>query len=380
LLFESASQGIDMTAVPSREELNSRLNRFREIMRERKISAALITNEQNVRYLSGFTGNDSALLVTAHKKLLLTDFRYREEAHNSARGWRIIFEPYGLLEKAGAVAKKFRIRRLCVEAGHMKVADLRGLRKEVGRGVKIHPQDAMVGELRLIKSDWEVQQIENALRIQEACFLELCRGLRSGISEREAAAKLRLQMVRSGADDEAFQCMFQIGSHSSLPHGRPTDRVLNGDSIILLDWGAKLGGYHSDLTRTFFIGSISPQLRRIHEIVSAAQRAAIEKIAPGVEMKDVDKAARDVIAKAGFGKAFGHSTGHGLGLDIHEFPSLSMRAKGTLKPGMVVTVEPGIYIPRLGGVRIEDDVLVTKTGHRVLSRLSSGLRWNGDNN
>jgi Xaa-Pro aminopeptidase len=225
-----------------------------------------------------------------------------------------------------------------------------------------------------------VAQIEKALRIQEACFLEFCRGLRSGITEREAAAKLRFQMVKSGADDEAFLSMFQIGSHSSLPHGRPTDRVLNGDCVILLDWGAKLGGYHSDLTRTFFIGRISPQLRRIHEIVAAAQRTAIERIAPDVEMKDVDKAARDVIDKAGFGKAFGHSTGHGLGLDIHEFPSLSMHAKGKLKPGMVVTVEPGIYIPGLGGVRIEDDVLVTKNGNRVLSRLASGLRWNGDNN
>lgn len=369
-----------MNTAPSKEELRTRLSNFRELMRGRKINAALITNEQNVRYLSGFTGNDSALLVTPDKKLLLTDFRYREEAHNSARGWKIIFEPYGLLEKAGAVAKKLRLRKLFVEAGSMKVADLRGLRREAGRGVRIRPEVAMVGELRLIKSDWEVAQIEKALRIQEACFLDFCRGLRSGITEREAAAKLRFQMVKSGADDEAFLSMFQIGSHSSLPHGRPTDRVLNGDCVILLDWGAKLGGYHSDLTRTFFIGRISPQLRRIHEIVAAAQRTAIERIAPDVEMKDVDKAARDVIDKAGFGKAFGHSTGHGLGLDIHEFPSLSMHAKGKLKPGMVVTVEPGIYIPGLGGVRIEDDVLVTKNGNRVLSRLASGLRWNGDNN
>jgi Xaa-Pro aminopeptidase len=146
-----------------------------------------------------------------------------------------------------------------------------------------------------------------------------------------------------------------------------------------MDWGAKVAGYHSDLTRTFFLGTIPPQLRKIHEIVHTAQLQAIAKIAPGVDMADVDKAARDVIRKAGFGKAFGHSTGHGIGLDIHESPSLSSRAKGALRPGMIVTVEPGIYVPGLGGVRLEDDVLVTDNGHRVLSKLKKGLRWNGSN-
>jgi Xaa-Pro aminopeptidase len=246
--------------------------------------------------------------------------------------------------------------------------------------MNIRPEDSMIGELRLVKSEWEVQQIEKSLRIQEQCFLEFCKGLRDGISEREAAAELRYRMVKAGADDQAFQCMFQIGSNSSLPHGRPTDRVLRGDAIILVDWGSKLGGYHSDLTRTFFVGRIPPQLRHIHGIVLGAQLSAIQRIAPDVAMTEVDKAAREVIANAGFAKAFGHNTGHGLGLNIHEPPSLSPRYKGVLKPGMVVTVEPGIYIPGMGGVRIEDDVLVTEKGHRVLSRLVKGLRWNGDNN
>ena len=197
------------------------------------------------------------------------------------------------------------------------------------------------------------------------------------MTEREAAARLRYLMVRDGAEDQAFDVMFQIGSHSSLPHGRPTDRKLTRDSIILLDWGAKCAGYHSDLTRTFFLGSIPPQLRKIHQIVLEAQLAAINRIAPGVPMSEVDAAGRDLITKAGYGKAFGHSTGHGLGLDIHEAPALSSRSKSVLSEGMVVTVEPGIYLPGLGGVRIEDDVLVTSRGHRVLSRLKVGLRWDG---
>jgi Xaa-Pro aminopeptidase len=209
--------------------------------------------------------------------------------------------------------------------------------------------------------------------------VQLCRQLREGITEYEAAAYLRYLMVKAGAEDQAFDIMFQIGSHSSLPHGRPTDRKLRGNTNILLDWGAKRAGYHSDLTRTFFLGTIPPQLRKIHHVVLEAQQASIAKIAPGVPMSEVDAAGRNIIAKAGYGKAFGHSTGHGIGLDIHEQPSLSSRSKGVLQPGMVVTVEPGIYLPGVGGVRIEDDVLVTPEGHRVLSKLPKGLRWNGQN-
>jgi len=369
-----------MPIVPPAPELKSRLDRFRSKLEERGLAAALIVNEKNVRYLSGFTGGDSALLITPTRRFLLTDFRYIEEAQNTAKGWRVKVKPNGLMEKAGEIAKKLRLKQLGVEPGSMRLTDMRALRKALrGRSIRIKPQDGMVGELRLIKSAWEVAQIEKALRIQEQCFTQLCKGLKNGITEREAAAYLRFLMVKAGADDQAFEIMFQIGSNSSLPHGRPTDRKLNGSAIILLDWGAKAAGYHSDLTRTFFLGSIPPRLRKIHEIVSQAQLQAIEKVAPGVAMADVDRAARQVIEKAGFGKAFGHSTGHGIGLDIHEAPSLSQRYKGNLCEGMVVTIEPGIYLPGTGGVRIEDDVLVTRTGHRVLSRLPKGLRWDGGN-
>ena len=379
----------DKTPAP---ELKARLRRFRDALYERNISAALITTDVNVHYLSGFTGNDSALLITPENKFLLTDFRYVEEAESTAPGWKAIIEknkkkvgdkvevvvPRGLMEKAGYLAKKLRIRKLAVEPGDMRIADLRVLRK-AARGVKIKPEDAMVGELRLCKSDWEVEQIEKALRIQENCFLKLCAALKVGMPEREVAAKLRYLMVQAGADDQAFDCMFQVGSNSSLPHGRPTTRALSGDAVILMDWGAKRTGYHSDLTRTFFMGTIPPTLRKIHGIVLEAQQAAIAKIAPGVATADVDKAARDVIVKAGYDKEFGHSTGHGLGLQIHEAPWLSARSKEKLSAGMVITVEPGIYIPGVGGVRMEDDILVTPAGHRVLSRLKKGLRWNGGN-
>ena len=367
-----------MASMPSPKELRERLEKFRESLARRRLSGALITDVMNVRYLSGFTGDDSALLVTASRRLLLTDFRFIEEAQLTAPGWRIVTKPAEIMEKAGVRAKKLRLRRLGVESNQLSLNGAARLRK-AARGIQVVPQPNLVEELRLYKSPWELRQIEAALRIQEQAFLEVCRWLKPGVREREAAAELRYRMVRMGAGDQAFDCMCQWGSHSSLPHGRPTDRKLDAQSVILIDWGAKFGGYHADLTRTFFLGTIPPRLRRIHEVVAQAQALAIAKIAPGVAFADVDKAARSHIRRAGFGRFFGHSTGHGLGLRIHEAPRLSSVARGELKPGMVVTVEPGIYLPGIGGARIEDDVLVTERGHRKLSRLPVGLRWNGRN-
>jgi len=379
-----------MRDVPPPLELRSRLAGFREVLHERGLPAALISNERNVRYLSGFRGSDSALLVTRDRKFLLTDFRYKEEAVREAPGWKVIVEksrrtqdggekelvPRVLMEKAGYISRKLRLHKLAVEAEDMRVVDMRVLRK-AARGVTLKPEDNLVAGLRLFKSDWEVRQIERALRIQEQSFLELCGFLAEGTPEREAAARLRYLMVRAGADDQAFEPLFLTGARSSLPHGRAGKGVLRAGAIVLVDWGAKAAGYHSDLTRTFFLGTIPARLRKIHGLVVEAQGRAISRIAPGVPFAEADAAAREVIRKAGYGAAFGHLTGHGLGLDLHEAPALSARAKGEFRAGMVVAVEPGVYCPGWGGVRIEDDVLVTPGGCRVLSRLKKSLRWNG---
>ena len=364
-------------AVP-RSELNDRVVNLREALRAHKLSAALITTEQNVHYLSGFPGQDSALLLTLHQKFLLTDFRYLEAARASAPGFTVVIRPAGLMEKVGHVAKRLRLRKLAVEPANLRLVDVRALR-HAARRVRLRPVEGLVGLLRLRKSPWEIRQIEHALRIQETAFTELCRHLRMGSSEREAAAWLRFLMVKGGAEDQGFETMFLTGAHASRPHGHPDQKALKAPSLMLIDWGARHEGYHSDLTRTFFLGTIPRRLRQIHQVVMRAQQEAIARVGPGVALAEVDAAARKVITQAGFGKAFGHSTGHGLGLEIHEMPTVSARAKGTLQPGMVVTVEPGIYLPGVGGVRIEDDVLVTPTGYRVLSRLPKGLRWDGGN-
>lgn len=367
-----------MPIVPPASELRSRLQQFREHMDRNKLSGALISDPVNVRYLSGFTGEDSALLVTRNRRVLLTDFRFVEEAGKTAKGWRVVTKPPTVMRKAGEQAKKLKLKVLGVEKHDLNLNEVSQLRK-AAKGVRIKPMPTLLSKLRSIKSAWEVRQIEEALRIQEKSLRAVYRLLKPGLMEFEAAAELRYRMVMAGADDQAFESMFQWASNSSLPHGRPSRRKLKARGIVLIDWGAKYGGYHADLTRTFFLGTIPPRFRRIHEVVREAQAEAIERVGPGVPFKEVDKAARGVIRKAGFGRYFGHSTGHGLGMQVHEPPTLSSRAEGTLHPGMVVTVEPGIYLPGLGGVRIEDDVLVTPNGKRVLSAMPTGLRFDGTN-
>jgi len=352
------------------------VKRFCELMERQRLSGFLVTDEADVRYLSGFTGGESTLLFTRRHKMLMTDFRYVEEARASAPGWRVVTQPSELMEKAGLLARKLRVRKLGVSGEHLTVQQMKRLRK-AARRIVIKPMHGLAGVLRLSKSAWEIRQIEKALRIQEESFRRVCRKLVSGMHEYELAAELRYQMVKAGAEDEAFPVLCQFGPSSSRPHGRPGNRRLRSSSIVLIDWGARFNGYHSDLTRTFFIGSIDKSLREIHEVVAEAQARARTRVAPGVTFAEVDEAARGVIRNAGYAKQFGHATGHGLGLRIHEPPAVSRRGKGVLKPGMVVTIEPGIYVPGKGGVRIEDDVLVTEKGFRVLSRLSRGLRWHG---
>ena len=352
------------------------MTRFREVLSERGLHAALIVDDRNVRYLSGFAGEDSVLLITPHEHFLLTDFRFVQEAAATAKGWTVVIEPQGLMEKAGAMARKSHVKLLAIEPGAMRLTDLPPLRRAIGK-IRLKQEHAMVAELRLEKSAWEVACIEQALRIQERAFASVFATLESGISERTIAAALRHAMVTAGADDQAFETMVQIGVNSSNPHGRPTRSVLKNKSAVLVDWGVRLCGYHSDLTRTFFWGKIPLHLRQLHSVVLEAHSALIARIAPGVALADLDKAAHAVIDKAGHKAGFCHSTGHGIGLSIHEYPAISGHAKGSVREGMVLALEPGVYLPGVAGIRVEDMVLVTRNGCRVLSKLKHGLRWDG---
>ncbi len=363
-------------------EIHGRLRKFRAGMREAGLDGFLVTDEENVRYLSGFAGDESWLYVPLRGRTrLLTDFRYVEEAGATCVGAAVVdcqrkkasrFE----LVAAEAARSRRRAPRMGVERAAMSVAELAALKRACGRARKrwkIAPRPGAVEELRVIKSPAEVRLILKALRIQEEAYRKLGRWLKPGVTELFCAARLEYEMKMLGADAAAFPIIVAEGPRASLPHAAPTSRKLRARSALLVDWGARYRYYNSDLTRVFFPGSIRPGIRRIYEIVLEAQRAAIDAVRPGVSCREVDAAARDRIADAGYGRAFGHGTGHGLGLRIHEGPRLNRKSEQVLEPGMVVTVEPGIYLPGKLGVRIEDDVLVTPRGRRVLSRLPKDL-------
>jgi Xaa-Pro aminopeptidase len=252
------------------------------------------------------------------------------------------------------------------------VAQHKSLKKKLGKK-HIEPIDDGLLKQRAVKSPDEIKAIRAALAIQQQAFVDLRDVLKPGETERQIAASLEFLMRSAGADGPSFPTIVAADANASLPHAVPGDRKLKAGGSVLIDFGARAHGYCSDLTRVVGLGSMPAKIKEIYKVVLEAQLAAIAAIKPGAKLRDIDAAARDVIVKAGYGPQFGHSTGHGIGLDIHEQPTLAARSEGSLEPGHVVTVEPGIYLPGVGGVRIEDDVLVTDKGHTVLSDLPKSL-------
>jgi Xaa-Pro aminopeptidase len=251
-----------------------------------------------------------------------------------------------------------------------------GNRKGPRRGrLKLTPTDNLIIELRHIKDAHEIAILEGAIAAAEGAFTAMRSQIRPGMTESEIAGRLGFEMRKRGALNSSFDSIVAVGPNGSLPHYRPTDVKLGSATSLLVDWGALYQNYCSDLTRVLFFGAPSSKMREIYEITLEAQMAAIAAIKPGKKARAIDKIARDIITKAGYGKNYGHGLGHGIGRDIHETIAFNKISKITLKPGMVLTVEPGIYLPGIGGVRIEDDILVTETGCRVLTKLPKSLEW-----
>jgi Xaa-Pro aminopeptidase len=355
---------------PPREELETRHEAVRSQMRRRRLGALCLSDPASVRYVSGFTGSESALVLSRARAWLLTDFRYREEAEATADHFETVLWKGSLAGECGRRLRSTGTRRAGYEEAHLTVRDFEALRETAGRR-ELAGASSLVRRLRRRKSAWEVKRIAAALRIAEAAFAELRAYLRPGVREFELATELDYRMRRLGAEAPAFPTIVAFGANASLPHAHPGRRKLRAGGVVLIDWGARLHGYHSDLTRTLFAGSMSPAWRARYEAVRAAQRVGMETIAPSATGRDADGAARAELDGHGLAEAFGHALGHGVGLEVHEGPGLSRRNVELLEPGAVVTVEPGIYLPRRGGIRIEDMVLVTETGRRRLSRLPS---------
>jgi Xaa-Pro aminopeptidase len=356
-------------------DFESRRDKLRKLVSKANANALLVTNESNVTYLTGFTGDSSYLLLMAKGEVLISDMRYTTQLEEECPKLKLEIRPPGtkMHEELVKLIKSCGCANLAIEAGSMTVSFFEKL-KEGCKETRLGTSEGLVEVLREIKDSEEVDAIRYAIKVAQSAFAVIRPALRPDRTEKEVGDELEYQIRLFGGVCGSFPAIVGAGARAALPHGRPKEDVRLGDSeFVLIDWGAKARLYCSDLTRVLVTGKLSPKLRNVYGVVLKAQLAAIDSIRPGAVLKDVDAAARGTIERAGFGKEFGHSLGHGIGLNIHEGPRLASDQDGKLKAGMVITVEPGIYLPGWGGVRIEDDVLVTRSGCEVLTSVPKGL-------
>ena len=347
--------------------MNQRLRTLRKAMRRVGLSVFAVTNRKNIHYLTGFTGSAGACLISARSAVFITDFRYRSQAAKQVPPDYRRAEHASPVQGIGEELKMRRAKVLGFEEAHVTYGVFRKMRKLI-KGVCLKPVSGLVETLRVCKDLDEVRKLRRGARVNGEVLGEISESIRPGRAESDIAGALETAMRRRGASGASFDTIVASGPRSALPHGIASSRKIRKGDLVTIDFGAVISGYHADTTRVFSLGKPSPKGEKIYNIVLEAQLTALEAVKPGVPCGDVDKAARDVIAAYGYAEAFGHGTGHGVGLDVHEAPRLGPGVKEELKPGMVITVEPGIYLPRWGGVRIEDMVLVTERGKEVFTR------------
>ena len=341
--------------------------------------ALLVTSLTNVRYLTGFTGSAGMLFVFPDASVLLTDGRYESQAEEqlAASGAPVsvsIAPAAGQREKALGIVSATGVRSLGLEAAHVSWARQRSFASEWFPQIELEPTVGVVEELRVVKDEAELERLAAAARIADEALQSIRPRLSEGLTEEEFGRALDFQMRELGASGPSFETIVASGANAAMPHYRPGARVIGRGEAIVLDFGALVDGYCSDMTRTVWVDGLEePEMRRAYEVVLESQAAGVAAVRAGVSCAAVDAACREVIASAGWADRFVHGTGHGVGLDIHEAPSLSSASTDTLKAGHVVTVEPGVYIPGLGGVRIEDTVVVTDEGCRPLTHTVKDL-------
>jgi Xaa-Pro aminopeptidase len=353
----------------------ARRERLLRRLKTASVEALLVTSPSNVRYLTGFTGEDSELVIGRNVAVLVSDSRFETQIREECPGLDAFIRSTAQtrMEALAQVVSAAKLRVLAFESRTTSYSQWESLQGSA-KSLELVPQVDHVEILRMVKDAGEVAQIREAVHQAERGFGLLRASLRGEMSELQAANELEHAMRGFGARGASFETIVAAGPRAALPHARPTSAKVGDADFVLVDWGATNGqGYRSDLTRILVTGTISPKLEKLYGVVLNAQRRAIEAIGPGVPAAEVDSIARDVISKAGLGKNFGHGLGHGIGLEIHEGPRLSRTSKDVLQAGMVVTVEPGIYLPGWGGIRIEDDVLVTRKGHEVLTSLPTEI-------
>ncbi len=349
----------------------SKLGKLRIGLQAAEIDALLVTRPENRVYISGFKGSSAFIVVGMEGAYLLTDFRYVEQAKEQAAEFEVVQHATPWSTTLNEVLASAGIKRLGFEKDHLTYSVYEDL--EAKLEVELVPVSGLVEKLRMVKNADELASMQQATNIAEAAFAEILPEIKVGKSELEIAFTLEFAMRKRGSERNAFSIISASGPRSCLPHGAPTDRLLQAGDFLTLDFGAVVNGYCSDMTRTAILGEPSEKQREVYNTVLRAQLAAQEAVKSGVRGMDVDKVARDIITEAGYGPNFGHGLGHGVGLQVHEGPGAGSRAENILEPGMVVTIEPGIYIPEWGGVRIEDMVVVTEDGYKNFNSSSKEL-------
>jgi len=335
-------------------------------MKEKDIKNFLVTKRENIRYLTSFTGTAGKLLLTEDENIFITDFRYLDQADEQTEGCKIEEISSNFMSGFSDLLDRKGIKNLTFEAEDINYKTYQEFEEKLGLE-DLKAVEGVVEELRLIKEEEEIEKIIKAVEIADKGFEFLLDFIEPGRTEKEIAQELEFFMKREGGEANAFDFIVASGKRGALPHGVASSKVVEKGELITIDFGTVYQGYHSDITRTIALGEVSDKQKEIYDIVLEAQKMVIEEIKAGMTGVEADKIARDFIAQAGYGDNFGHGLGHGLGLEIHESPRLSKTSDSTLETGMVVTDEPGIYISGFGGVRIEDDLVITEDGCRVLN-------------
>lgn len=358
----------------------ARRDRALAVLAERDLDALLITNPNDIRYLAPFSGEDSVGVLAPSGMTIVSDFRFEEDLEAVKPGVSVEMRANSMSHAIAGVIARIKPARLGIQSEHISVQTRSEYGKSIRAAAKRTPPrlvntTGVLSRLRAVKDDHEVRTIRRAVKIQEEAIEAALTQWAPGQTETQIAAILEFEMRSRGADAPSFQTIAAARANGSKPHARPGATRAAASRPLLIDWGARVDGYCSDMTRTFSFARWPKVMREIYEVVLEAQIAACDAVAPGITGAQLDSIARDIIDNAGYGDRFGHSLGHGIGLDVHELPRLARTSKDILEPGMIVTIEPGIYLPGVGGVRIEDDVLVTERGGKNLSRLPKDIDW-----
>ncbi len=357
------------------------IRKVRATLRANSLDGLLVTSPENRRYLSGFTAEDvsinessGALLILKKRLFLLTDGRYHVQAQKEAKGWEIVIYKKGISEALKTIRSEFPdTKRIGFEPTYLSFEQHELLKKN-NPGLELVPIRGRIEKMRGIKTAWEVELIKKAISVAEEVLDSVSKELSPGVTEKEVAWRINEGLYKK-SDGPSFPPIVASGPNSALPHAEPTDRTIKEGEPIIIDMGARVNGYCSDMTRTFFIGPPKPPFKEIYQIVRTAQKRAQQMLRAAIPGRECDRVARDIIRKNGYGEYFVHALGHGVGLAVHEQPALSPRWKKHLKEGMVVTIEPGIYIPGKGGVRLESMALVESTGCKILTSNVGYYNW-----